>query len=319
MGVGAHAVLHALEVATRDRDVPAVGQVPAGGQAHAHHGVAGLAEREVDREVRGRARVRLHVGVVGAEQGLRAIDAQLLDAIDVLLALVVALAGIALAVLVGEHGARRGQHSTRHVVLRRDESNLVALAALLERDELCDLGVDGGEGGGEGRVHGGVISLRLEPWVGHTPVTPAETVVDGATPDHGAASCVVLRPRVAAAPDRAGVSARDLAAPVAAGAPRRGGDGHARDRASLGAVADGPAPVDRDRDELRGAHVRRPRAPARRDRARPCAVQVDRGLALLRAVHAVAAPVGRVAQPAASRAHQRGRCRSRHVPDDRAL
>ena len=73
---------------------------PPAGSAHAHDGVARLAEREVDGEVRRRARVGLHVGVLDAEQRLRAVDGQLLDLVDVLLALVVALARIALAVLV---------------------------------------------------------------------------------------------------------------------------------------------------------------------------------------------------------------------------
>src|ERR1051325_10830089 len=38
----AHAVLHALEVTARDRHVPAVREVAAGWEPHAHHGVARL-------------------------------------------------------------------------------------------------------------------------------------------------------------------------------------------------------------------------------------------------------------------------------------
>ena len=113
----------------------------------------GLQEREVDGEVRGRARVRLHVRVLGAEQRLRAVDAELLDLVDVLLALVVALARVALGVLVREHRAGRREHGARDVVLRRDQADRVALAALLGGDQLGDLGVDGGEGGVQGRVH----------------------------------------------------------------------------------------------------------------------------------------------------------------------
>ena len=50
-----------------------------------------------------RARVRLHVGVVGAEQFLGTLDGQRLDVVDVLAAAVVALARIALGVLVRQH------------------------------------------------------------------------------------------------------------------------------------------------------------------------------------------------------------------------
>ena len=52
----------------------AVRQVAAVRQVHAEHGVARLQQREVDRHVRLRAGVRLHVGVLGAEQLLGARD-----------------------------------------------------------------------------------------------------------------------------------------------------------------------------------------------------------------------------------------------------
>ena len=132
---------------------------PPAGSAQAHDGVARLEEGEVDGEVRRRARVRLHVRVVGAEQRLRAVDRELLDLVDELLALVVALARVALAVLVGQDRAGRLEHRARDVVLRRDQADLVALAPLLGGDELGDLGVDGGERGLQGRVHAEVMSL----------------------------------------------------------------------------------------------------------------------------------------------------------------
>ena len=50
----------------------AVRQVAAVREVHAEHRVARLEQREVDRHVGLRARVRLHVGVLGAEQRLRA-------------------------------------------------------------------------------------------------------------------------------------------------------------------------------------------------------------------------------------------------------
>ena len=49
----------------------AVREMAAVGQIHAEHRVAGLQQGHVDRHVRLCARVRLHVGVVGAEQLLR--------------------------------------------------------------------------------------------------------------------------------------------------------------------------------------------------------------------------------------------------------
>ncbi len=99
-GVTADAVLHAAEPLAGRRDAPAVGEVAAHRQRHAHHGVAGFGEGEIDGEVGGRAGVGLDVGVLDAEDGLGALDGERLDRVDVLLALVVAAARVALAVLV---------------------------------------------------------------------------------------------------------------------------------------------------------------------------------------------------------------------------
>src|SRR6202020_2384814 len=104
-------------------------------------GVAGLGERQVDREVRRRARVGLHVGVVGAEQRLGPVPGDRLQRVDELLALVIAAARVALGVLVGQHGARRLEYGERHVVLRRDQPGLVVLPAGLVFDKAGVLGV----------------------------------------------------------------------------------------------------------------------------------------------------------------------------------
>ena len=84
-------------------DRRAVGQVAAVGERHAHETVAGLKKGEKCRLVRLGARMRLNVGVDGAEELLHAVDRDGLDLVDELAAAVVALAGIALGVLVGQH------------------------------------------------------------------------------------------------------------------------------------------------------------------------------------------------------------------------
>jgi hypothetical protein len=65
--------------------------------------------------------VRLHVGVLGAEERLDPVAGEVLDVVDDLVAAVVALAGIALGVLVGEHRAGGLHHGRRREVLRGDE------------------------------------------------------------------------------------------------------------------------------------------------------------------------------------------------------
>ena len=102
----------------------------------------GLQQRVVDGRVRLRARVRLHVGVLGAEQRLGAVDRELLGDVDVLAAAVVALARVALGVLVGEDRALALEHRDRHEVLRGDHLERALLALELEREHLGDLRID---------------------------------------------------------------------------------------------------------------------------------------------------------------------------------
>ncbi len=128
-----------------------MGEVAAGGERHAHDGVAGLAEGEVDRQVRGRSRVGLNVGVVDGEELLGALDRQRLDRVDILLPLVVALARVALGVLVGEHRPGGFEDRARDVVLRRDQPDLFGLPALLVGDQAGDLGIGLGQGVAHGR------------------------------------------------------------------------------------------------------------------------------------------------------------------------
>ena len=103
-----HPVLHRAVVDAGRRDLPAVGEVAARRQGETHGHVARLAQREQHREVGRRAAVGLHVGVLGPEQrlGARSIASRL-ERIDEVHPLVVALAGVALGVLVGQaRGAR---------------------------------------------------------------------------------------------------------------------------------------------------------------------------------------------------------------------
>ena len=82
-----------------------VREVTAVSEIHAQNDVAGLKRGHVDGNVGGGAGVRLHVGMVGAEQFLGTIDGQLLDLVGDFAAAVVALAWIAFGVLVGEDRA----------------------------------------------------------------------------------------------------------------------------------------------------------------------------------------------------------------------
>ena len=119
-GFLAHAVGDELvRLAGKIQRVP-VGQMPAVRQIHAQHGVARLQRGHIHGDVRLRAGMRLHVGVLGAEKLLGAVDGQLLGAIHEFAAAVIALARIAFGVFVGEHGARRFEHGLGDQIFRGD-------------------------------------------------------------------------------------------------------------------------------------------------------------------------------------------------------
>src|SRR5581483_6840118 len=117
------------------REVAAVRQV------HAEDGVAGLEQREVHRHVRLRARMRLHVGMLGAEQCLRPRDGGALDDVDVLAAAVIAATRVAFGVFVREHRTGGFEDRTADEVLRRDQFETVILPVQFVLDGVGDLGI----------------------------------------------------------------------------------------------------------------------------------------------------------------------------------
>ena len=152
-----HAVLDGVEELARGIDLGAVGQVAAVGQAHAQDGVAGAQQGEVHGLVGLRTGMRLHVGVVGAEELLHAVDRQLLGDVHVLAAAVVALVRVTLGVLVGQHAALGLQHAGAGVVLAGDQLDVILLPARLMGDGLGQFGIVGFDAGvaREHRVSGG--------------------------------------------------------------------------------------------------------------------------------------------------------------------
>ena len=108
--VFAHAVLNRVEPLARQVGRGAVGEMPAGRERQAENRISGLAEREIDRGVGLGAGMRLHVGEAATEQRLGPFDGEGFGDVDEFAPAVVAPAGIAFGILVGQHGARRLQH-----------------------------------------------------------------------------------------------------------------------------------------------------------------------------------------------------------------
>ena len=157
-------------------------------EAHAEHRVAGLHHGEVCAEVGLRARMGLHVGELRTVELAGAVAGKVLHDVDLLAAAVVALAGIALGVLVGEHATDRLHDGAGGKVLRRDELDGAALTV--------ELGAQGAEhlGVGLGKIFeshdarflsrvSGCLNLNGKPRFGSTRRAPKRANATGeATP-----------------------------------------------------------------------------------------------------------------------------------------
>ena len=122
-------------------ELVAVGEMAAVGEIEAEDGVAGLQDGHVGGGVGLRAGVRLHVGVLGAEDLLGAVAGEVLDHVGELASAVVAAAGIALGVLVGEDRAGSLKHGVADEVLGGDHLEAFVLAEDFVFDGGGDLGI----------------------------------------------------------------------------------------------------------------------------------------------------------------------------------
>ena len=110
--------------------------MPAGREIETEEGVARIHQREEYRRVCRRAGMRLHVCEFAAEQSGDAVDRELLGDVDELAAAVIAPAGITFGIFVGQHRALRLEHGAADDIFRRDQLDLVALAAELAADRI---------------------------------------------------------------------------------------------------------------------------------------------------------------------------------------
>ena len=83
----------------------------------------------------------LDVGMRAAKKAAGAIAGQILDHVHIFAAAIIALAGIALGVLVGEHAPLGLPHGGGNEIFRRDEFQLAHLAVGFENDGLGEFRV----------------------------------------------------------------------------------------------------------------------------------------------------------------------------------
>ena len=124
-----------------DVNACAVGQVAAVCQRHAQNGVARFQNRSVHGLVGLGAGVRLDIDIFCAKQLFSAVNRQLFNNINVFTATVVAFAGIAFSVFVGQLRTLGFHNGTADVVFRGDQLDVVLLALVFLGDGCCQIGV----------------------------------------------------------------------------------------------------------------------------------------------------------------------------------
>ena len=122
-----------------------MGQVAAVGQIHADDRVAGLEQRHIGGEVGLRAGMRLHIGIFCAKELLGAVDGDLLDDVGIFTAAVVAFAGVALGVFIGQNAAHGRDDGGRGDIFGRDQLDVLLLAMVFILHLGGDLRVELGE------------------------------------------------------------------------------------------------------------------------------------------------------------------------------
>ena len=117
----------------------AVREVAAVCEVEAHEGIARFEHGHEHGHVGLCSGMGLHVGVFGAVEFAYAVDGELFHLVHHLAAAVVACAGIALGVFVGEYGAHGLHHFVAHEVLRCNQFDAVELTLFFLFNKVEDL------------------------------------------------------------------------------------------------------------------------------------------------------------------------------------
>ena len=152
-GILPHAVRDRVVEFAGETDLRAVREVAAVRERHAEHRDRPAATAHEDRHIGLRAGVRLHVGVIGAEDRFQTGDRENLRLVDPFASAVIPFARITFGVLVG-HDARVGfANRLAGVVLRRYQLEVVALTLLLTGDGGKDFGIGRFDVAGRQDIH----------------------------------------------------------------------------------------------------------------------------------------------------------------------
>ena len=106
-------------------------QMAALGKIHAHDGIAQVEQGKVNGQVGLCAGMGLHVGIFGTKQLAGTVNCNLLNLVHKLAAAVIAVAGVALGIFVGQHAAHGSHNGRGNNVFAGNQLNVCLLAAQL--------------------------------------------------------------------------------------------------------------------------------------------------------------------------------------------
>ena len=133
-----NAVVHEVVKYSGRVEMHPVGQVPAMSQIQTKHRVSRFERREVDRLIRLRTGMWLNIGKLRAEKFFGPIAGNVFNHIGKLATTIIATAGIALGVLVGEHATDRFHHGRTGIIFAGNQLQPVLLTRRLILDGLPD-------------------------------------------------------------------------------------------------------------------------------------------------------------------------------------
>ena len=126
-----HAVRNKVEIGTRHVDGRTMRQMAAMREIHAEHGIAGLQQRKIDRHIRLRAAVRLHICMLGTEEPACSVTGYVFHNVDAFAAAVIPLAGVAFRIFIGQNASHGCHHSLGNKIFGGDELDAAALTGQL--------------------------------------------------------------------------------------------------------------------------------------------------------------------------------------------
>ena len=163
MVIAAHTILHGIKPFAGLVWSRTMGQVSAGGEAHAQDRITGFDERLKHRLIGLRPGIGLHIGIGAIVKFTNTLDGKLFGHINMFATAIITPTGIALGIFIGQHRALHLHHRLGNNIFRGNQLNLVFLARQFAAQNAGNIRIAFGNIAPEKRIfsgHGKFLALR---------------------------------------------------------------------------------------------------------------------------------------------------------------